>query len=94
MERRFFQLSGIESETGNMIKAPGSERTSGRETAVPTCLNTDYCLNRPDDGIGGVLTMAFVNMQPMDSIYSLEDAFENGTLFPNLDKPFWGGKKA
>ncbi len=37
-----------------------------------------------------VLTMAFVNMQPITEIYSTEDALKNGTLFKNIDKPFLG----
>lgn len=40
---------------------------------------------------GDVLTMAFVNLQPLDSVYELSDAFCRGTLFPNLDKPFLAG---
>ncbi len=38
-----------------------------------------------------ILTMAFVNIQPFDKVYSLSDAFEAGTLFPALNKPFFGG---
>ncbi len=58
----------------------------------PSCLKTDYCVNSPEKRNDGILTMAFVDMQPLDTVYSLSDAFENGTLFPNLDKRFWGGK--
>ncbi|MEE1239586.1 MAG: spore coat associated protein CotJA [Acutalibacteraceae bacterium] len=39
------------------------------------------------------LTMVFINMQPLDSVYPLNEAYDAGTLFPNLDKPFWGGMK-
>ena len=39
----------------------------------------------------GVLTMAFINPQPFDSVYGLPDGFERGTLFPDLDKPFLAG---
>ena len=38
-----------------------------------------------------ILAMAFVNMQPLDKLYTLEDAFEAGTLFKNLNKPYLGG---
>lgn len=58
---------------------------------VPGCINTNYCLPTPEDMNGGILTMAFVDMQPLDSIYPPETSFKNGTLFPNLDKPFHGG---
>ena len=37
--------------------------------------------------------MAFVNMQPLDKLYTLEDAFEAGTLFKNLNKPYLGGNE-
>lgn len=40
---------------------------------------------------GGVLAMAFVNMQPLDTVYSLSEAFRRGTLFPDLDKPLLTG---
>lgn len=33
------------------------------------------------------LTMAFVNVQPLDSVYDTETGFSNGTIFPNIDKP-------
>lgn len=41
----------------------------------------------------GVLTMAFVNMQPFDAVYSLSDGLKAGTIFPDLDKPFLEGRE-
>lgn len=38
-----------------------------------------------------VLAMAFVNMQPLDTVYSLNESFRRGTLFPDLDKPLLVG---
>ncbi len=32
--------------------------------------------------------MAFVPVQPWEELYSEEDGFEAGTVFPSLDKPF------
>lgn len=61
-------------------------------TDMPSCLKTDYCVDTPNNRNDGILTMAFVDMQPLDTVYSLGDAFSNGTLFPNLNKRFWGGK--
>lgn len=50
--------------------------------------------NFPDSNVGDdVLTMVFINMQPLDEIYTPEAAFNEGTLFPNLNKPFLGGMK-
>ncbi len=41
-----------------------------------------------------VLTMAFVNMQPLNSIYEVERGFMEGTLFPSLNKPLEvGGRR-
>ncbi len=41
-----------------------------------------------------ILTMAFINPQPLEDVYELDKALMNGTLFPNIDKPFLaGGKK-
>lgn len=36
------------------------------------------------------LTMVFINAQPLENVYPLNEAFCNGTLFPNLNKPFGG----
>lgn len=52
------------------------------------CIDTDFNTNTD-----GILTMAFVNMQPIESIYKTDDAFPRGTIFPNIDKPFFGGQK-
>ena len=64
--------------------------TCADDSAVPGCINTNFCLSTPEDK-SGILTMVFMDMQPLDSIYSPETAFCNGTLFPNIDKPFNGG---
>ena len=39
------------------------------------------------------LTMVFINMQPLENVYSQDEAYKNGTLFPNLNKPFLGGSR-
>ncbi len=38
------------------------------------------------------LAMAYVPFQQIEGTYSQDDALKNGTLFPNLDKPFLGRK--
>ena len=58
---------------------------------MPTCVNDNFCEVRSQN-TDGVLTMAFVNMQPLDGVYSPEMALSNGTLFPNVNKPFMGGR--
>lgn len=59
---------------------------------IPKCINDDFCVASPMPRNNGVLAMAFVDMQPLDSVYPEEKAFCNGTLFPNLNMPFYGGK--
>ena len=59
---------------------------------MPSCMNKDFCTFTPENRNNGILTMAFVDMQPLDTVYSMNDAFKSGTLFPNLDKRFYGGK--
>ena len=45
----------------------------------------------PDTGM--VVAMAYVPVQEWGDIYSEEVALSNGTLFPDLDKPFLGRKQ-
>lgn len=42
------------------------------------------------DQSGPALAMAYVPMQRLNTVFSLDDALENGTLFPELYKPFLG----
>lgn len=37
------------------------------------------------------LAMVFINSQPLDNVYPLAEGFSEGTIFPNLNKPFLGG---
>ena len=39
-----------------------------------------------------VVTMAYVPYQLDANVYCPETALQNGTLFPSLNKPFFGGK--
>ena len=45
------------------------------------------------DNDGMVLAMAYVPVQEWDDIYSEDLALSNGTLFPDLNKPFLGRKQ-
>ena len=47
----------------------------------------DYLNMCPDMQNNDILTMAFVNMQPLDTIYDAEKGFSKGTIFPNINKP-------
>lgn len=55
------------------------------------CIDNGFCKEGVTQSTKGVLTMAFVNMQPLESVYSTTDAFKKGTLFPNIDKPLGEG---
>ncbi len=65
---------------------------NGCQVMVPGCVNTDYCASSPVPVNDGILAMAFVDMQPINGVYPEATAFCNGTLFPNLNMPFLGGK--
>lgn len=89
MDRRLYELSQMQKfgEGQNFCQRMG-------EADKPHCgcLNTDFCVPSPENMNGGILTMAFVDMQPLESVYGNEDALRCGTLFPNINKPFYGGK--
>lgn len=38
-----------------------------------------------------VLAMAYVPVQKLETVYDTDQAFDRGTLFPPLDKPWIGG---
>ncbi|MCQ2448585.1 MAG: spore coat associated protein CotJA [Clostridia bacterium] len=48
---------------------------------------TGPCFEQQD----GILTMAFVNMQPFSDVYEPETGYTKGTIFPDLDKPLLVG---
>lgn len=39
------------------------------------------------------LTMCYVPMQGWNRIYDLGTGFQKGTIFPELDKPFYGARR-
>ncbi len=40
-----------------------------------------------------VVAMAYVPFQQYNVTYAPEKGYEAGTIFPDLDKPFWGGRR-
>ena len=70
-------------------------RTNSYNEAIPVLAQ----MQQPDTALRRVreckdpLTMVFINVQPFGRVYDTEEAFENGTLFPDLNKPFMGGEK-
>ena len=83
MDRRIFDMTNTNNESENKINEFEESE------------NNDFCLPSPKDLGDGTLTMAFVNMQPIDSVYDIKTAFDNGSLFPNIDKPLgiYGGSQ-
>ena len=90
MDKKFYDFSRFYRDTETNDSC---ENCSLADSKIPQCINTDFCLPTPTDMNNGILTMAFVDMQPLDSVYPEETAFRCGTLFPNLNKPFYGGMK-
>lgn len=90
MDKKVFDYSGYYRESENNM---GCENCLPNDCKIPPCINTDFCVPTPYNTNNGILTMAFVDMQPLDSVYPEETAFRCGTLFPNLNKPFYGGMK-
>jgi len=43
--------------------------------------------------VNKLVGMCYVPMQEWEQIYDEDTAFSTGTLFPSLNKPFWGGGK-
>mgnify|MGYP000861545938 CR=1 FL=1 len=40
------------------------------------------------------IAMCYVPLQRLETVYEPETALKQGTLFPDLDKPFLGGRSA
>jgi len=91
MDRRLYDLSQMYRDNDNRVSYQSARQT--HDSAMCDCLNTDFCVHEPEDMNGGILTMAFVDMQPLESVYETADALKCGTLFPNINKPFYGGMK-
>lgn len=90
MERRPYDLTRMLRDN---IPCDDCEAPNNGNSVIPECINTDFCVEAANKDNSNVLAMAFVNMQPLDTVYPNETAFSSGTLFPNLDKPFYGGMR-
>lgn len=88
MDKRYLSLTEMYRDAS--MNNIGNKPMYHTKSMVPPCVNDDYCMANPQK-TNGILTMAFVNMQPLESVYSPETALCNGTLFPNINKPFMGG---
>lgn len=87
MEKRLYELL-------EMQKISNRNSNNQGPVTVPSCIDGNYCVSEPRQINGGILTMAFVDSQPLESVYEPEQALKCGTLFPNINKPFLcGGMK-
>ena len=91
MNRRLYDLEEMLRNAENNDSCKNCSENG--EAEVPECINTEFCVSSPRNINNGILTMAFVDMQPLESVYPVETAFVNGSLFPNIDKPFFGGRR-
>lgn len=80
MDRRMFDMSEF-------------YRMSDAANSVPMKEERERMQVKNDEGCADPLTMVFINMQPLDSVYPVSEAYCVGTLFPNLNKPFFGGMR-
>jgi len=92
MDKRYMNLNEMYRDV-SMNNFHSGRVVSNSQVNSPTCINTDYCTPTPRDKNNGILTMVFIDMQPLESVYSPEAALCNGTLFPNINKPFMGGMR-
>lgn len=78
MERKMFDMSEFyRSSSGFRTQSP-----------VRANVNTD---GADENGCVNPLTMVFINMQPFGRVYPVDEGYMNGTIFPDLNKPFYGG---
>jgi len=89
MEKRFFEFD----EPHYLGFMDSNCKDCKKSFATYAAPQNETCAKEPAYRNDGILTMAFVDMQPLESVYPEDTALCKGTLFPNLDKPFFGGKK-
>lgn len=85
MEKRFYNMNDMFRDNERMNF---SSKNNIQNYMSERCINNDFCVPSPKNMNNGILTMAFVDMQEIDSVYQPQVALMRGTLFPNIDKPF------
>lgn len=85
MEKRFYNMNDMFMENDRMMNF---SKSSIQNYMPERRTNNDFCIPSPENMNNGILTMAFVDMQPIDIVYPPHTALNRGTLFPNIDKPF------
>lgn len=84
MDKRIFDMLEQYRQINKTEKTMNFRENSSHDF----CMETDFSAIDPK-----ILTMAFINMQPLDNVYECEEGFSRGTIFPNIDKPFMGCEK-
>lgn len=80
MERKMFDMSEFyRSSSGIRAQSPAPVRANVNMGGA----DENDCANP--------LTMVFINMQPFGRVYPVDEGYLNGTIFPDLNKPFYGG---
>ncbi len=68
-----------------------SQQNSFANTPAPAPMSGEYSGNISRFPQRTPLAMAYVPFQQWGEVYSEDEAFQNGTLFPELNLPFEGG---
>lgn len=83
------------SDCMQKINCPGNMNRTGEQTCMkdPNCIKETPCMRCSDYMQNEyVVGMAYVPWQYFTTVYETDKALEAGTIFPELDKPFWAGK--
>lgn len=77
---RNYNISRNTETSCNCEREAGCVREAGR-MREPECIPSNF-----------VVGMAYVPWQNLTTVYEPHQALEAGTIFPELDKPFWAGR--
>ena len=78
--------------SGPVSSAPGSSKPRSFLPSSGRASSSTRVIRSGSNNQNLALAMAYVPMQCLKNAYCLEEALRNGTLFPELDKPFTGVK--
>lgn len=84
MDRRMFDMSDFFRDTAFI-------KQDENNAIHKDCYDSNFCVKTPPQINNGILTMAFVDMQPINTVYEIEEGYDKGGIFPNINKPFYGG---
>ncbi len=82
-------MSEHNTDIGEILKKYGFDMYTAAAPAKDAAEN-DSALRPPFMPKDPALAMAYVPMQPCGQLYEPEKGLKAGTIFQNLDKPFYG----